>query len=230
VNDRRYAIYFAPEDDTALARFGWPWLGRRPENDADAPFHPAVADDRGHAGRVADSRLYGLHGTLRPPFHLGEEIDRADLIDAMAGYCASRRPFAAPPLVLDEIDGFIALRPSAPAPALDDLAADCVTIFDRFRAPPTAAETARRLAQPLTTRQRALLERWGYPFVLDEFRFHVTLTGRLADAERTPLRTVLAPLLRETVTEPLRVESLCLFEQPAPGARFILAARLPFGG
>ena len=34
----------------------------------------------------------------------------------------------------------------------------------------------------LTDRQEALLTQWGYPYVMEEFRFHITLTGALDPA------------------------------------------------
>ena len=224
----RFAIYFAPEEDTALARFGWPWLGRRPDSDADAPFPAAVAGDVRHAAIVAAPQLYGLHGTLKPPFHLRDRTARAELLTALQAFCATRRPFASEPLVLGEIGGFLALLPPRESGALHDLAADCVTAFDRFRAPASAEDIAKRVAQGLTPRQRALLDRWGYPYVLDEFRFHVTLTDRLDDAERSRVRGLLDSLLDKVAGERVQFRSLCLFEQPRPGSRFILAARVPF--
>ena len=81
-----------------------------------------------------------------------------------------------------------------------------------------------------TPRQQELLGRWGYPYVMEEFRFHVTLTGRLAEPERASARAILTPLLRTVFMEPLRIHSLCLFEQPQPGGRFALVARHSLGG
>jgi hypothetical protein len=100
--------------------------------------------------------------------------------------------------------------------------------FDRFRAPTTDEDIAKRVARGLNKRQRELLDLYGYPYVMDEFRFHVTLTGRLEEDDRKRARAVLAPLVRAVETEPLRIRSLCLFEQIERGARFVLAARLPF--
>jgi putative phosphonate metabolism protein len=227
VSESRCAIYFAPEDDSALARFGWPWLGRRPETVDDAPFLSAVSGDSDHTARVADPRLYGLHATLKPPFHLASGTTRDQLVDTLRALCKTRAPIEAPPLTLAEIGDFIALRPASNA-KIDRLAADCVTAFDRFRAPSTPEDIAKR-ANGLTPRQHEHLKRWGYPYVLDEFRFHVTLSGRLADDERARTRAQLMPLLGDVLAEPLRIASLCLFEQANRTARFTLAMRIPFG-
>ena len=48
-----------------------------------------------------------------------------------------------------------------------------------FARPPGAAELERRRKAGLSAAQEKMLLRWGYPYVLDEFRFHLTLTGRL---------------------------------------------------
>ncbi len=222
----RYAIYFAPEDDTALSRFGWPWLGRRPDSADDAAFAPS--DD--HASFVTEPRLYGLHATLKPPFFMAGDKRLYELTDALRTFSAAQRAVEASPLQLNEIDGFLALRPSGDTAALDVLAAACVTQFDRFRAPATADDIAKRAARGLTARQHELLLRWGYPYLLEEFRFHVTLTGRLNDEDRARLQQRLIPLVAEVRQEPLRIRSLCLFEQRQAGERFLLKERYPLAG
>ena len=71
------------------------------------------------------------------------------------------------------------LRETEPSAALQALADACVEQLDRFRAPPSDAELARRRRASLTPRQDAMLVRWGYPYVFDTWFFHMTLTRRL---------------------------------------------------
>ncbi len=220
----RHALYFAPEDGTALAAFGWSWLGREPHS-AECRL---LAD--GRRDLVAAPRLYGFHATLKPPFRLAAGRGEAELIEAVAAFAAARMPFVEPPLVLAALGGFLALRPATAAPRIHALADDCVRAFDRFRAVPSAAETAKRGAVPLTERQRVLLERWGYPYVFEEYRFHMTLTGTLAEGERAAAMARIAPLAAGALAEPVDFRSLCLFRQEAAGQPFVLAARFPFGG
>jgi putative phosphonate metabolism protein len=229
VSGPRFAVYYAPEEDSPLARFGWAWLGRDPRSTNDAPFPEIGLDPIRHAELVAEPRRYGLHATLKPPFRLAGGTSRDDLVEALARFSAATPPIEAPALTLAAIDGFLALRPNAPAPDLDRLAARCVDSFDRFRAAPTEAETKKRLAANLSERQRALLDRWGYPYVMEEFRFHITLTRRSGDAERAEITALLSPHLVEITTAPLRIGSLCLFEQPDADRRFALTARFPLG-
>lgn len=210
----RYAVYFAAEEGSALAHFGNAWLGGRA---------PGVAPDL-----IDEPRLYGFHATLKPPFRLAEGLHATALHDALAEFARNRRPFAEPPPVLARLDGFLAFRLSRPSPAVDELAAACVRGFDRFRAPLTGAERAKRLAAPLSERQQRLLDQWGYPYVLDQFRFHLTLTRRLRDDE-TPIVALATELAAAVLAAPVEFRSLCLFEQAEPGAVFALTARFPFG-
>lgn len=228
----RYAIYYAPEDGTDLAALGCRWLGRDARTGAavDEPAVPGVAPDRLHA-LTADPRGYGFHGTLKPPFTLAEGSSQAALAEAAGAFAARRAPFHAPPLRLAVLGSFIALVPGGPCLDLDALAADCVRAFDRHRAPPTPAELARRRAPGLSPRQEQYLAEWGYPYIFDEFRFHLTLTGRVPDtAERAALLEALGPLTAPVCREPLPVRSICLFVQPDRDSPFLLHRRFPFGG
>ncbi len=78
------------------------------------------------------------------------------------------------------ISGFTAVVPDAPSAELSTLAQACVEGFEVFRAPMTPNDRARRKPENLTPRQVEQLDRFGYPYVRDDFRFHMTLTGRLA--------------------------------------------------
>lgn len=210
----RYALYFVPEPGSALERFGRDWFAGRP------PGIPAAR----WAELTAEPRRYGFHATLKPPFRLREGLREADLLTAAESFAGEPAVVAAP-LETALLDGFLCLRPSRPEPALARLAEACVERLDRFRAPPTPVELARRRAQPLSSRQSALLECWGYPYVFDQFRFHMTLTGRRASDEAAMLAARAVP-----PDEPLHVASLCLCVQTEPGADFSLLRRLPLVG
>lgn len=176
---------------------------------------------------TASPRHYGLHATLKAPFRLSEDAGEEALKDALRAFAAQRRVFAMPPLEVAVLGGFLALRPAQPSAALQALAAECVTQFDRFRRPADAQETGRRLAAGLDARQQALLAQWGYPYVLDQFRFHLTLTDRLDAPERERLQTWLEDYFAPALEQALRCDHLCLFvESDARGFR--LVARFAF--
>ena len=122
--------------------------------------------------------------------------------------------------VVGSISGFIAVIPAEPPAELIRLAADCVSEFDRFRAPLTEADRARRNPSRLTPAQRDHLDRWGYPYVMEEFRFHMTLTGRLGANRR---ETVLAMLRNRFSTlglETLAIDRIAVFRQDSAASRF----------
>jgi hypothetical protein len=170
---------------------------------------------------TASPRQYGLHGTLKPPFFLTRGTTESDLLDTVAGLAAGQKAFDLPPLKLETIGSFLALTPSAPCPELDDLARACVIGLDRFRRPPGPQELARRRAAGLTPNQERLLAQWGYPYVLEEFRFHLTLTERIPDAdERLRVQAGLSALLGPVVSQPVPVRDIAVFRQIHPDAAF----------
>ncbi len=217
----RYAIYAAPAPGSALAHHASAWLGRdaltglpRPQPLPLAmPIEAVVAITR-------EADRYGFHGTLKPPFQLAEDRDEAMLVAALEAYGARTAPVDLGPLSVQDLSGFIALRPVVSPPALGALAADIVEIFDDFRRPPDAGELARRRAHGLTPAQEANLARWGYPYVMDDFRLHFTLTSRLPAAERPPLIGWLERYFAPVLAQPFTLDTLWLFVEPEPGAPF----------
>jgi putative phosphonate metabolism protein len=224
----RSAIYFAPAAGSALEAFGCGWLGRGLDG---APLaQPAVPGiDPARLFAITGSpRHYGFHATLKAPFGLADGYSPADLDAAAEAFVRDRAAFAIP-LQVGSLGGFIALVPAAPSAALDALAADCVEAFDRFRAPLEAAELARRRVAGLTPRQDRNLLRYGYPYVLDDFRFHMTLTERLQAPERDQVLALLAERAAPICATPLTIDAIATFEQPARDAPFVLRRRFAFG-
>lgn len=223
----RYAIYHAPPPgplaDWAAGWLGWDAAGGR------VAAHPAVAGlPRPVAALTATPRKYGFHGTLKPPFRLAHGTSAAGLAEATAALAARLAPVVLPGMQLARLGGFVALIPEGGAAGLTALAAEVVARLDGFRAPPDAAETARRRPERLTPRQRALLDLWGYPHVMEEFRFHLTLTGDLAEDEAEATRAALAPVLAPLLPRPYAVSDLCLFGERA--GMFHLLHRYPLSG
>lgn len=222
----RIALYWAPEQDDPLHAAGSAWLGRDAASGAALP-QPALP---GHdiAALTADPRGYGLHATLKPPFRLVNGYDAAR--DAAAALAARLAPFDLPPLAVHDLDGFLALRETTPCPPLHRFAEACVEALDAHRAPPTESEIARRRPDRLTVAQRLNLERWGYPYVFGEWRFHVTLTRRLAPEEKAVVLPAVTDFLGASPARPRRVAAITLFAQAGPGEPFTIVERLPLGG
>lgn len=224
VGAARFALYWAPELDDPLHAAGSAWLGRDAETGAPVP-QPGVP---GIAAITAEPRRYGLHATLKPPFRLA--CSYAELLDAARALAARTAPFALPPLEVADLDGFLALREKVPCPALQALADAAVTTLDACRAPPDPAELAKRRAARLTPAQDALLVRWGYPYVFEEWRFHVTLTRRLQPDEAVTIRPAAEAALAVGAAWPRRMRAVALFSQLAPDTPFVIAERLALGG
>jgi hypothetical protein len=220
----RAALYWAPAPNDPLHAAGSAWLGRDAETGATMP-QPPVPDL--HA-ITADARGYGLHATLKPPFRLATGY-AALLADARA-FATGVAPFDLPPLAVMDLKGFLALRETAPCPALRALTDGAVAALDAHRAPPTEEELARRRKAGLTARQEAMLARWGYPYLEEDWQFHVTLTRRLTPEESAVVRPAAEAHFNAIAGRGRRVEAVCLFTQAAPGAPFLIAERLPLGG
>jgi hypothetical protein len=112
--------------------------------------------------------------------------------------------------------------PGEPAEPLHALADEVVAAFDDFRATPTPADIARRNPAGMTARQRELFDRWGYPYVLDEFRFHLTLTDRIAPDDQAAVEAVLTDWFGASIGATIPVDALAIFREDAPGAPFML--------
>ncbi len=127
--------------------------------------------------------------------------------------------------VVNEIGDFIAVVPSQRSAELEQLAADAVSAFDGFRAPLTPADRARRNPERLTPRQRDHLDRWGYPYVMEEFRFHMTLTGRLPAERRGAVLAQLRQRFAALQLAELAIDAIAVFQQPDANSRFRIVQR-----
>lgn len=201
----RYALYFAPQRglfaDTAAQ-----WLGR-----AGGAIHPDLWP------LTASARRYGFHATLKAPFRLADGTDMAALITAMAEFAASQPAFWIDGLQLANLDGFLALIPTGDTATLDSFAANVVRDFDHFRAPLTPADVARRNPAHLSPRQRRLLDQWGYPHVLEEFQFHMTLTDRLTPEQAQWVQPLAQASFADFLHEPVKIDALTLFVEEPDG-------------
>ena len=231
-NAARYALYYAPRSEEGLAAAASQWLGWNPEpgRGRAVPLSSGIDPER-LAEIIAAPRRYGFHGTLKAPIALADEASESDFLAAVGRFAASQRALTVPSIKLAELSDFLALVPTSRCPDLQDLADRCVVEFDEFRRPADEAELARRRASGLSPRQEELLKRWGYPYVLEEWRFHLTLTGRLPDAaERTVVMGILKQRFGGFVDRPLQVRDLCVFRQSAADRPFNVLARFRLGG
>ncbi len=175
----RYAVYFTPQRESALWRFGCAVIGYDPAkgelpDGKRGPFAAILPRPL-----VADPARYGFHATLRAPFELMPDTSGNELLAVAERFATSQSPLSLGRLSVTKVDGFVALVPVVQTRATIDFAAACVRAFEPLRAPLSAADRARRMVAPLTPREIAHLDAWGYPYVFDEFEFHMSLTGQL---------------------------------------------------
>lgn len=231
----RYAVYLAPPPASALWRFGCDVLGR---DAVTGERRSGFAIDGVHVEAWRDlttePRRYGFHATLKAPFRLGPGLSADELFQAVAALAGALAPFDAGPLGVSTLAAgkdraFVALTPIAPSGELARLESAVVRSLDRFRAPLTQSDRLRRDPARLSPRQRDCFETWGYPFALDDFRPHFTLTNAVAGAEA--IAAALAQEFERRVESPLlRVDALALFAESGPDRAFTIVRRFPLGG
>ena len=222
VQPARYALYYAPEADTPLWRFGSSVVGY----DAVTGEDKSVPDFAGLLAErwldlTSEPRKYGFHATLKAPFFLAVGVDEEALKVALQRFAEKTPAVATVGLDVSPIGPFLALTPLGDANEINALASLVVNHFDAFRAPLSTADRERRLKSPLTSRQTDYLDRFGYPYVHEEFRFHMTLTGPLHADDRGAMRKTLADAYSvEAAPGTLTIDRICLFRQETPAARF----------
>jgi putative phosphonate metabolism protein len=222
-NYPRYAIYYAPAPGSDLDRFGAQLLGYDAFGGGELAFADGIEQSVPDWRELTqDPRKYGFHATLKAPMPLASGSTEAELLAACKAFAGTPRTIPVIRPGVDSISGFIAVVAAEPSPELERLAADCTRDFDSFRALLTPEDRARRNPQQLTPRQRDYLDRWGYPYVMEDFRFHLTLTGRL-DAER---RAVILPILQQRFAAlgitALAIDRIALFRQDDANSRFTI--------
>lgn len=234
----RYALYLAPPPDSELWRFGSSVIGRDAFTGEDLPgFAPEGWSAPDWRAATEEPRRYGFHATLKAPLRLADGVDAATLGAAVEALARAVAPFdlgalQAAWLPASAGRGFVALTPEATAPGRAELAAlesRAVRELDPFRAPLGAAERAKRAPERLTARQREHLDRFGYPYVLDEFRLHFTLSGPVAQPDAVA-QALAQDYRRRVASARFRVDALVLFEQAETDGPFRIVRRLPLTG
>jgi len=218
----RYAIYFAADAGDRLMQLGNYWLGRDPfsGNDLQQPDVAGLSPARVHA-LSSDPRRYGFHGTLKAPFSLRAEQSEAALVAACESFAADLSPFEIDGLGVSRLGRFLALTPTREEPGLRAFASACVRRFEPFRAPLADADLERRRRSGLTAAQDSHLANWGYPYIFDEFRFHMTLSNKLEDDREAGLLADAAKAWFAGVTDQPRICShFALYSEAERNAPF----------
>ena len=228
----RHAAYFAPAPDSLAWDLGSKWLGRcaRSGQTLSQPLPPGWTGEE-FALHTQEPRRYGWHATLKAPFELAPDRTTADIDAGFLGVSSGAGAAFVLPLKLARLGHFLALVPQAPCAPLQRLAEACVRELHDCAAPLPPSEIQRRSRGGLSPRQAEMLALWGYPYVMDEFAFHLTLTGRLDGLPEERVAQLMAhaqswfaPLLRHGIL----VDAVYWFAEDAPGADFRWVQRFGF--
>jgi hypothetical protein len=221
VNFSRYAIYYIP--DLPLFQIGSDWLGWNSQSGQETLLS---ADDR----RITDRpRKYGFHATVKPPFLLASHSTQGELQDAFHAFCATSSPATGGTLKIARIGRFLAMTQDVQSNEVTELAASTVSHFDKFRAPLSDKDIEKRRQRRLTPQQDELLLRWGYPYVMQEFKFHMTLTGWLAANEIDAIEQRANTRFQEFIGQPLSIASLALLGEDRDSGHFHVVDKLSLG-
>jgi 2'-5' RNA ligase len=233
-NPLRYALYLAPPPESELWRFGCDVIGRDALTGASrVGFAPQGYPPDSWPRMTSEPRRYGFHATLKAPFRLRADLNVADLIGSIAEFARGFGPFDAGELSVDAFAAseghvFVVLRPEGDLKELQAFEGSVVRALDPLRAPLTDGERQRRRPARLTPRQAYYLDAWGYPYVLDEFRPHFTLTNAIPDADSVA-RALEREFRLRVASQALRIDALTLFAESEPGGEFKILRRFPLG-
>lgn len=224
----RFALYYAPPTAHPLWLRAAQWLGRDPVGVAVAPAEvPGI--DTGYRMRISESaRRYGFHATLKAPMGLAPGVSQDDLEAELRRFGPGVPPVSIGRLRIANLDGFLALIPVVQTDDLTHLVGRIVTAFEPCRAPLTDADREKRLkGAGYSPRQVEYLDRYGYPYVMEEFRFHMTLTDRLSYAERPAVLAAATSWFGPLLDESFLLDRIALFHETEAGAPFARLADFP---
>jgi hypothetical protein len=220
----RCAVYFVPDIHSAWWQAGSAWLGRCAATGQPMAQPPlAGISPQAQWAVTAEPRRYGWHATLKAPFKIMPGENLKSVMLALKALADRLTACDLPSLQVSTQGGFMALRPEGDLSRINSAAAACVQDLHRFASPLSEADLVRRRQAPLTPEQDRLMLAWGYPYVLDAFEFHLSLTNKLDDLS-DDMRTAwqLAAQAHFASLGVCRFDRLALFVEPQRGADFVL--------
>lgn len=76
------------------------------------------------------------------------------------------------------------------------------------------------MAAGLSPRQVELLDRWGYPYVMDQFRMHMTLSDPLNESAGPSMLDGAKKFFAPVLSTSHLLDRICIYEETEPGAPF----------
>ncbi|MEL7043133.1 MAG: DUF1045 domain-containing protein [Pseudomonadota bacterium] len=225
----RYAIYFAPSAETLLWKSGSEWLGRDAYSGSPVERRefPGTRDE--DIDRLTSSAShYGFHATMKAPFVLKEGFTEDQLLKYLESFSLEQSSFEAK-LSVRPLGQFLALRLLSGMEQMRKLHEDCVRKFDKFRAPLTMEDIERRRKANLSPDQDARMLEWGYPYIFDDFRWHMTLSNRiLSDSTRDKMLEHVQAFFKDVIAKPILIDGVAVYRQVDLNAPFNIIGRAAF--
>jgi len=185
-NYKRVAIYFLPKKNSSLENFGKNLLGRdiNKKKKISLTRRQKYFINRGftYFDELKDyceqPAKYGFHATLKAPFRLKRNVKTKNFYDVISHIAAQHSRFKIKGLKIAYSKKFTFITSRKPNKLLINLENDLVKHLDTFRAELNKTEIKKRIPDSLTFKQNKYLKEWGYPFVFDQFKFHMTLMNQ----------------------------------------------------
>ena len=219
-NFSRYAVYFSPPEADYLSKFLAGWFGWNAHNGQNVPYHILENLNYDLSDITKEQYRYGFHGTLKPPFSLVDTKNLNDLKLALVELSKSIKKFEIPSISLKVLNGFVAIVSTTENRPIMALAKKCVEELDLFREVESVERIQRRRSRTFSKSEEYNLKRWGYPYVMDNFQFHLTMSGRLKPEVLKNVIEVLNSELQGVLNKPLPIGEICLFGENASNGNF----------
>ena len=183
----RYAIYYAPPKESSLEEFGRYWFGWDPLN-AKLINNKHRINYLNRFGiknlinidkNVLIPKKYGFHGTLIPPFKLNKNYSTNTLFKKTEEIAKKFKKFKFYKFKLKKMNNFYAFVQNKKNNNINKLSNRLVRELFKFRSPLSKKEIDRRNPSKLSKLQLNILYKWGYPYIMSEFNFHMTLASEV---------------------------------------------------
>ncbi len=216
----RYAIYYVPPESDHLTKFAASWFGWDVYQGIRVNYSELSNLNYDIKEITKKPCKYGLHGTLKAPFSLAKDRTIDELRLSLSRLSSSIKKFEIPFISLRKISGFIAIVPTTQNKKLNFLAKKCLQELDCFREVESLEILNKRRSVELSSSMKQNLLKWGYPYVLNDFQFHLTMTSKLAPKVSENVFSVLSSELSSVLNSPLVISKICLFGESKIHGKF----------
>ena len=213
-NYKRYAIYYVPSENSELDLFGKCWLGWDPYKGVETTKSDLskLPSFKKFSSLVLTPKQYGFHGTIKAPFKLKNEYTYNDLENKVREISKQIHSFYFDQLIIKKLGNFIGLIPTNNL-KINAVSNKFVEELDYLRDELSESEIKKRKPHKLTSNQKQMLFKWGYPYVFDEFKFHLTLTSKLNVVEIDEVFRSLQNILKQVNLNKISFNNICIFGQ-----------------